>query len=178
LIGGAGHSPNVERPARTARLVLEFADGMAATKTVELPASRGIVAECDSAAVEPGRADWRRSSHHVVGRFGISAFTPSRIRGVLIAKAPVTVAGRRPVTMRVNGTQPRQVGFLYGRLHEVDSVAEAASQVTFRLCTDKPRTFWPGAIALAEPGPFTVHVRQDARAPALRITPRPPKIGG
>ena len=29
LIGGAGHSPNVERPAVTARLIAEFADSRA-----------------------------------------------------------------------------------------------------------------------------------------------------
>jgi len=41
LVEGAGHSPNVERPERTARLILEFADEAGDEAEVPQPPSRG-----------------------------------------------------------------------------------------------------------------------------------------
>jgi hypothetical protein len=50
------------------------------------------------------------------------------------------------------------VGLLYGPSLSVNSVKGAATQVTFKPCPDKPRTTWPGGLALADRQPITLEV--------------------
>ncbi|MGH2981194.1 MAG: alpha/beta fold hydrolase, partial [Solirubrobacterales bacterium] len=102
LIAGAGHSPNVEQPAETARLILGFAREMPRStagqpKQVRSPAPRRIVARCDQAIIGPGPPDWRQRSTES-GPFGLlgpgrNLRTATRVGSAFVTKIPAIVEG-------------------------------------------------------------------------------------
>ncbi|MGH2981735.1 MAG: hypothetical protein ACRDKV_06810, partial [Solirubrobacterales bacterium] len=61
------------------------------------------------------------------------------------------------------------VSLIYGPIRSVRSVAQGADQVTFAPCADKPRTAWPGGIALVERDPITLEVAVGNSIRKLRL---------
>jgi pimeloyl-ACP methyl ester carboxylesterase len=177
LIAGAGHSPNVEKPAETARLILRFARTVPSTTVTPDPgraaAPRKIVARCDQAIIGPGRRNWRKHSV-VAGRFGLSRAdrgfpTAVRVGEALIVKLFALVEGQREVTLKVPRSERGRVGFFYGPVRSVKSVAEAPWQVTFKPCSDKPRTAFPGGLALTERRPVALEVISAGSVKRIRV---------
>jgi alpha/beta hydrolase family protein len=182
MIQGSGHSPNVEKPAETTRLILGFANSNQAPDTTAAgtggsgkgAAGGKIVVTCEDLRFDgPGPPDWRKHSA-VAGPLGLGGAgrdfqNASRIGGVLEAKLPALVEGRQPVILRVPRSERGQVGLVYGGFHRVRAVSAEAQQVTFVPCKDKPRTVWPGALALANRNRITLEVVVAGSVKKLRI---------
>jgi hypothetical protein len=73
------------------------------------------------------------------------------------------------VVLRVPREERGKVGLVYGPIRFVRSIEEASKQVTFRPCADKPRTVWPGGLALASLQPITLEVLVGGRKRTLRL---------
>lgn len=167
LIQGAGHSPNVEKPAQTARLILrlsrETAPSPAAKpKQAQTAAPRRIVARCDQAIIGSGGPDWRKRST-VSGSFGLfgsgrNLRRADRIGSAFVTKIPAVLEGHKQVALRVPASERGQVSLIYGPIHFVRAVDQGADQVTFEPCPKKPRTVWPGGLALADRDRITLEV--------------------
>jgi pimeloyl-ACP methyl ester carboxylesterase len=182
LIQGAGHSPNVEKPAETARLILNMARGMEVRESArtraaqrdDRPASRKVTADCDSDTLAgSGDPDWRRRST-VVGDFGLYGrgrdfSLATRTGSVYVTKIPAFLEGQAPVTLRVPPTEVDRVGLIYGPIHDARALSEAATEVRFVPCRGKPRTPFPGALALADRDPVTLEVVTGRSVKTIRI---------
>jgi pimeloyl-ACP methyl ester carboxylesterase len=180
LIPGAGHSPNVETPARVARLIEGFTKPEFEPSTQ--PASRGLTvktatARCPSAIAGPGAPDWRASST-VAGRFGLfgSGRDFSRAQrvgpGTLETKIPAIVAGHRRVVLRVTEREQGRVGLLWGRAAlrgNRRTIDDAFGRIVFLPCGDQPRTVWPGGLLLASRKRSTLQVETGGRTHSVRI---------
>jgi pimeloyl-ACP methyl ester carboxylesterase len=177
LVQGSGHSPNVEKPLQTARLIDRFARG-APRNAAPKPSSAhsvgpAITARCGTAIIGPGKPNWRRFSA-VVGPFGLSGpgrdfSKATRIGSALVTKIFALVEGHKPVILRVPATEQGQVGLIYGSIHFVRAVGQAARQVTFEPCPQKPRTAWPGGLALTNRQRITLDVVVGGSVKKLRI---------
>ncbi|MDQ2939658.1 MAG: alpha/beta fold hydrolase [Actinomycetota bacterium] len=182
LIQGAGHSPNVEKPTEAAQLILRFAKSVAASEAPRSSpggnrnrvAARKITADCDSIRLAgAGDPNWRKRST-VVGRFGLygsgrNLSTASRMGTAFVTKIPAILEGRKAVTLRVPASEEGRIGLIYGGHLFVHAVDEGAAQVTFKPCPDKPRTTWPGGLALADRHPITLEVLIDGSVKKVRI---------
>ena len=182
LIQGAGHSPNVERPAETARLILNLARWVEARERAQAKPTRSasratpekIVADCESVRIAgPGDPNWRKRST-AVGSFGLygagrDLSNADKVGSAYVTKVPAIVEGRRAVTLRVPASEKDEIGLIYGSIHFVRAVDQAATQVTFKPCADKPRTVWPGGLALADRKPITLEVVAGGMVETLRL---------
>jgi pimeloyl-ACP methyl ester carboxylesterase len=183
LVQGAGHSPNVEKPAETAALIERFDRSTAAsaaagpapsTANSKRPQGGKITVTCDDITfIGSGRPNWRTYSA-VAGPFGLSGAgrdfaTAQPVGGVLETKMPAIVEGTGPVIVRVPEAERGQVGLIYGRFHRVHTVGEAAQQVIFKPCADKPRTVWPGVLALASRHRITLEVVVGGKVRRLNV---------
>ena len=194
LVQGAGHSPNVEKPAVTARLVLGFAKPAAFPKLPpEKPplgkhgprrsqatgpskaarqVSTELVARCHKAIIGPGPDNWRERSI-VAGRFGLAKgnlgmATP--VDGVLTAKRMALVAGRKKLILRVPAAERDRVRLNYGTLRNIHPFTAGAVQITFAPCQDKRRTVWPGGLMLKDRKPVTLEVVSDGGTTRIRVS--------
>lgn len=181
LIRGAGHSPNVEAPAQTAKLILGFAKPSVAPEPPpqkpalgKHPPRRGkataVTAGCGDAIIGSGKPDYRRHSTST-GSFslfggGRDFANATRTGKVFVTKIPAVVAGH--VTVRVS-VDPRKAGLLYGPVHTARRVEDGAATVTFVPCKDKSRTVWPGGLVLAARAPVTVRVTAAGRKSSIRV---------
>ena len=180
LIGGAGHSPNVERPAQTAKLILGFAKPSALPKPPpQKPplgkhppkrpgGSRRVAATCDDAIIGSGPADYRRRAT-TTGSFslfggGRDFAHAARTGKVFVTKIPAVVAGHATVRVSV---EPGRAGLLYGPVHTARRVEAGAASVAFVPCRDKPRTVWPGGLVLPARSPVTLHVVAAGRKSSI-----------
>jgi pimeloyl-ACP methyl ester carboxylesterase len=178
LIQGAGHSPNVEKPAETARLVARLAGEVRAPPPPqkaggEREASRKIVARCQQAVIGAGRPNWREQST-VAGPLGLfgtgrDLIKAQKMGSAFVTKIPLIVEGHSPVLLRVPTAEKGQVGLIYGPINSAHAVDQAAEQVTFKPCEDKPRTVWPGGLALADRDPITLEVVAGGSVKTLRL---------
>jgi pimeloyl-ACP methyl ester carboxylesterase len=180
LIPGAGHSPNVETPARVAALIESFAkpEFEPSTKPASTAQDMGTAtARCPSAIAGPGAPDWRAKST-VAGRFGLfgSGRDFSRAatvgHGTLETKIPAIVAGHGRVVLRVTEREQGQVGLLWGRAAlrgDRRTIGEAFGRIVFLPCADKPRTVWPGGLLLASRKRITLQVDAGGRTRTVRI---------
>jgi pimeloyl-ACP methyl ester carboxylesterase len=186
LIQGPGHSPNVEKPAKTAQLILRFAkqtpaapsggppgkhpsDGRGETASAAPPAQ--FVARCDKAIIGPGRPNWRKRSI-VAGRFGLARGdfgTAQVVNGILVAKRMALVAGREKVVLRVPAAERSRVRLNYGLLRNLDSFGDGPVQITFAPCPDKPRTVWPGGLMLQDRRPVKLEVVGGGKTTVIRV---------
>jgi pimeloyl-ACP methyl ester carboxylesterase len=182
LIQGAGHSPNVEKPAETATLIINLARWVEtrekararAARRIDRPAPEQLTVDCESNRLAgPGDPDWRKRST-VVGRFGLYGpgrdfDTASRMGSAYVTKIPAIVEGRRAVTLRVPRAEEGQVGLIYGPIRSVAAVGDAATRVTFEPCPDRVRTVWPGGLALADRDPVRLEVVSRGSTKQVRI---------
>jgi pimeloyl-ACP methyl ester carboxylesterase len=177
LIQGSGHSPNVEKPAQTSRLILRFARHSPRSPAAKPnPGQRigpAISARCDKAIIGPGKPDWRKFSA-VVGPFGLSGSGrdfrgAQRIGSALVTKIMAVVEGHKPVILRVPAAEQGRIGLIYGSIHFVRAVGQAARQVTFEPCPNKPRTVWPGGLALTNRHRITLEVTAGEKTTKLQI---------
>jgi hypothetical protein len=182
LIQGAGHSPNVEKPAETARLIINLATWVETrakarartARKVKRPAPEQLTVDCESNRLAgPGDPNWRQRST-VVGQFGLYGpgrdfNTVSRMGSAYATKIPAIVEGRRAVTLRVPRAEEGQVGLIYGPIRSVAAVGDAATRVTFEPCPDLARTVWPGGLALADRDPVRLEVVSRGSAKQIRI---------
>lgn len=185
LIEGAGHSPNVEAPAETARLVLGFAREVAREQAAEQSQSKqpraaaggkrrpSLSAGCGDAIIGSGDPRWRRRST-VSGPLGLYGSgrdfgTAQRSRGILVTKLPVVVEGRNAATLSIVGSDRDRVGLLYGPARQPRPLAASPVRIVFRPCQGKPRTVWPGGLALADRRPVTLQVTQGGKTLRVRV---------
>jgi pimeloyl-ACP methyl ester carboxylesterase len=178
LVQGAGHSPNVERPAETAALILRFSREAArspAAKPKQAPkaAPRRVVARCEQAIIGPGAPDWRKQST-VSGSFGLfgsgrNLSRADRIGTAFVTKVPAVLEGHKKVVLRVPASERGRVSLIYGPIHLVRAVNQGADQVTFRPCPSKPRTVWPGGLALADRHRIKLDVIADGSVKRLEV---------
>ncbi len=177
LINGAGHSPNVEKPTRVAKLIGSFAAPEPEPSNRSGEFIRSTTARCQTAIAGPGRADWRRGSS-VAGPFGLFGggrdFSKAQRvgRGSLEAKIPAIVEGHGRVVLRLPEREHGQVGLLWGHTALTGnwrSVRDAFDRVVFLPCTDKPRTVWPGGLLLADRRPIALRVVIGDRTNTVRI---------
>ncbi len=167
LVLGAGHSPNVEKPAETAALILRFSREAARSpaakpKPARTPAPRRVVARGDQAIIGPGSPDWRKQST-VSGSFGLfgsgrNLRRADKIGTAFVTKIPAVLEGHKKVVLRVPTSERGRVSLIYGPIHLVRAVDQGADQVTFQPCPSKPRTVWPGGLALADRHRITLEV--------------------
>jgi hypothetical protein len=139
------------------------------------------VAPCDKAIIGHGSADWRSESI-VAGPVGVRR-QPLRqmspTRNGLVAKMPVLVEGRAPLTVTVSVPEGlrQRVFLLYGRAFDRDGKPSTSftntrgySETEFQPCGNKPRTIWPGAIRVKGDKPVHLLVRAEGEAPVpLRL---------
>jgi hypothetical protein len=189
LVPGAGHSPNVEKPAQTAKLVLGFARPTALPKLPpEKPplgkhapkrAGRGggatgqVIATCDDAIIGSGKAGYRKQST-TAGPFslfggGRDFSNASRQGQVFVAKMPAIVAGHGSVTVSVSGGDRNRAGLVYGSLHTPNSLGDGATTVVFKPCGDKPRTVFPGGMVMTDRHPVKLQVRSGGKTRSLTV---------
>jgi pimeloyl-ACP methyl ester carboxylesterase len=180
-VRGAGHSPNVEKPAETAALILRFAaeprrpaaSGSTGPTQAHGAAGPAVTATCGKAIIGPGRAGWRRRST-AAGPFGL--FGAGRdlsqaqpIGEIYVTKVPAVLEGRRSAVLRVPASERSRAGLIYGPINSAHTLAETARQVTFRPCPDKPRTVWPGGLGLADRKPLTLELAVGGSVRRLRL---------
>jgi pimeloyl-ACP methyl ester carboxylesterase len=191
IVQGAGHSPNVEKPAQTAKLVLGFARPTALpTLPPEKPplgkhpprraggggdgrTARQVVATCDDAIIGSGQPDYRKRST-TAGTFslfggGRDFSNASRQGNVFVAKMPAIVAGHAAVTVTVSPKDQSRARLVYGSLHSPRSLADGATSVVFKPCGDKPRTVYPGGMVLADRRPVKLQVKRGGRTGSLTV---------
>jgi pimeloyl-ACP methyl ester carboxylesterase len=181
LIQGAGHSPNVEKPAEISRLILRLAEEVRAVpaatskpapgKTASSPGK--VVARCGQAIIGAGRPNYKKQSTLAgpVGLFGggRNLSRAQKIGTAFVTKIPLIVEGHGAVVVRVPATEKGRVGLIYGPVNSARAVDQAATQVTFEPCRDKPRTVWPGGLALADRKPITLEVVAGGSVKKLRV---------
>ena len=193
LVHGAGHSPNVEKPAQTAKLVLGFARPTALpTLPPEKPplgkhpprrAGGGgggpgspagqVTATCDDAIIGSGQPDYRKRST-TAGAFslfggGRDFSNASRQGQVFVAKMPAIVAGHAGVTVTVSASDQGRARLVYGSLHSPRNLGDGATTVVFKPCGDKPRTVYPGGMVLADRRPVKLQVKSSGRTSSLTV---------
>jgi len=190
LIQGAGHSPNVEKPAQTARLILGFAKPTALPKLPpekpplgkhaprragggEARTAKQVTATCSNAIIGSGPADYRRRSV-TTGTFSLFGggrnFANASPQGqVLVAKVPAVVAGHGAVTVSVRPGDRGRVGLIYGPLHSARRLDDGAASVLFKPCGDKPRTVYPGGFVMTSRRAVTLQVKSGGRTRSLTI---------
>jgi pimeloyl-ACP methyl ester carboxylesterase len=175
LIPGSGHSPNVEAPNETAHLILRFAGSAgAAPSAIPPPAAKSesagppITVGCDATIGAAGPPDWRKVAFAHVGRFGLGskkavpkglAHYPRGKAGDLTSvQLQALVEGHGQVELEVPEAEQSRVGLVYGKANGAATLPEAARRVTFKPCPGKPRTVWPGGLALVDRRPITLDV--------------------
>ena len=180
LIEGAGHSPNVEKPAQVARLILAFARPEFEPKPQRQPPGQGVrstTARCQSAIIGSGAPDWRKKSA-VAGPLGLFGsgrdFSKASTvgPGTLGTKIPAIVAGKRRVVLVVPAAERKRVGLVWGHgavAKNPHRIAAAFGRVVFSPCSDKPRTVWPGGLLLGDRNPITLQVISGGHSRELRI---------
>jgi pimeloyl-ACP methyl ester carboxylesterase len=181
LVQGAGHSPNVEKPVETARLILRLAAEVG-TPPAQPPKPAGgqqatspgkIVARCQQSIIGSGRPGYRKRSS-VAGPLalfgtGRDLSKAQKIGTAFVTKIPLILEGHEQVVLRVPSDERGKVGLIYGPINIARAVGQAANQVTFKPCRDKPRTVWPGGLALAERKPITLEVVTGGSVKKLRV---------
>jgi hypothetical protein len=142
------------------------------------------VATCDKAILGSGSADWRRESV-VAGPAGVrrnplGQMTPSP-QG-LTTKMPILVEGRAPETVSVSvPLRLRNRVFLYygrvigrdGKPTTLFTEARGYSEVEFELCSDRPRTIWPGGVRIKGRAPVHLLVQAEGQKPIRLPLGRP-----
>jgi pimeloyl-ACP methyl ester carboxylesterase len=179
LIEGAGHSPNVEKPAQVAKLVLAFAKPEFEPKPKQKPKQRvrTTTAKCQSATIGSGTPDWRKKSAVAgpLGLFGAGRDFSNATRigpGTLQTKIPAFVAESRRTALVVPAAERGRIGLLWGHAAvagNIRRIGDAFGRVVFAPCVDKPRTVWPGGLLLADRSPVTLTVISDRHRFRLRI---------
>jgi pimeloyl-ACP methyl ester carboxylesterase len=187
LIQGSGHSPNVEKPTETERLIERLIDSTKvagkpqpnASSIVAQTAGPAVTAPCGKAIIGAGPPDWRKVAVGMAGRFGIGSkkalpgglahAAGGRVGEVFPVQLQALVEGHEKVVLRVPASQRSRVGLIYGPTNGARTLAEAARQVTFKPCPDKPRTVWPGGLALVKRGPVTLDVVAGNSVKRLRL---------
>jgi pimeloyl-ACP methyl ester carboxylesterase len=187
LIQGSGHSPNVEKPTETERLIERLIDSTKvagkpqpnASSIVAQTAGPAVTAPCGKAIIGAGPPDWRKVAVGMAGRFGIGSkkalpgglahAAGGRVGEVFPVQLQALVEGHEKVVLRVPASQHSRVGLIYGPTNGARTLAEAARQVTFKPCPDKPRTVWPGGLALVTRGPVTLDVVAGNSVKRLRL---------
>jgi pimeloyl-ACP methyl ester carboxylesterase len=177
LIQGSGHSPAYEKPVQTARLIERFArqhpPAPAPGRGPQQVVGPALKARCGDGFIGAGKPNWRRFSI-VAGPFGLTKpprgfGSASRVGSALVIKLPAIVEGHRDVVVRVPAAEQGRVGLVYGPIHFVRSVGEAARQITFEPCPGKPRTPWGGGLALTNRRSITLEVTGGAKTRRLRV---------
>ncbi len=180
LIPGAGHSPNVEKPARVARLIEAFAKPEPEPKATGQPAGRegrSTVVGCEAVTIGAGQPDWRRMST-VAGPFGLFGAgrdfaKAARIApGTLETKIPAILEGHQRVVLNVPREEQGEVGLLWGPTAlrgGQQRVDDGFEQITFVPCAYKPRTVWPGGLLLASRKRISLLVSVAGHTHSLRI---------
>ena len=188
LVQGAGHSPNVEKPAQTAGLIERFSDSTkvgathqpgGAPAAASNTAGPAITVRCNQAIIGAGPPDWRKIAVGVAGPFGLGSkeglprglahSTGGRVGEVFSVQLQALVEGHRKVVLRVPDSERSRVGLIYGHTSGANSLPEAARQVTFEPCADKPRTVWPGGLALLDRQPITLEVLSAGKVRRLNV---------
>jgi pimeloyl-ACP methyl ester carboxylesterase len=186
LISGAGHSPNVERPDETARLILRFSRSRdRAPSPAGSPSSASetagppITVGCEGAIIAAGPPDWRRGAFGATGSFGLgfkravpgglANYEGAKVGDVFSVQLQALVEGHSKVVLRVPRSERSRVGLVYGQASGATRLPQAARQATFQPCADKPRTVWPGGLALADRRPITLEVVFGQSVRKLRL---------
>jgi pimeloyl-ACP methyl ester carboxylesterase len=186
LIEGSGHSPNVEKPAQTANLILRLASSEGHAPSSTRPptadsesAGAPITVDCDASIGAAGPPDWRKVAFAHVGRFGLGSkkAVPNGLAGYPRGKAGDLISvqlqglveGHGPVVLKVPEAEQSRVGLVYGKVNGASTLPEAARRVTFRPCPGKPRTVWPGGLALVDRRPITLDVVLGKSVKKLRL---------
>lgn len=142
------------------------------------------VAPCEKAIIGSGSADWRSESV-AAGPVGVRQrplrqMSPSA-QG-LTTKMPILVEGRAPETVTVSVPQNlRDRVFLYygnligrdGKPTTLFTEARGYGETKFELCSNKPRTVWPGGIRIKGRAPVHLLVEIEGQPPKRLPLGRP-----
>ncbi len=178
LIEGAGHSPNVEKPAQVAALIKAFAAPEPEPgRRGSGPSFRSTAARCGSAIIGPGRPGWR-SHAAVAGPLGLTGperdFSRAHRIGprTMQTKIMALVEDQRRVVLRVPESEQGEVGLLWGHAALAGGqrrVNQAFDRIVFVPCAEKSRTVWPGGLLLASRKRITLRVEVGGRHLRLRL---------
>lgn len=129
-------------------------------------ASARDVASCGEAALGEPDDGWRKESA-VAGRFGL--YGPARdLRGPEIirrdnglfgAKLPAIIEGTDPVVLSVPNRWLGRVAIDFGDLYTAKSLSQAHDRVTFRPCSKRDATGWPGGLIFNTRKSFELEVQ-------------------
>lgn len=144
------------------------------------PVPSANVAPCEKAIIGHGSADWR-SEAIVAGPVGVGR-RPLRAmeqtRNGLTTKMMILAEGRAPetVTVSVPRRLRHRVFLYYGRVIGRDGKpttsfrgARGYSETEFQLCSNKPRTIWPGGIRIKGRKPVHLLVWVEGEAAPIRL---------
>jgi hypothetical protein len=132
------------------------------------------VAPCDKAIIGHGAAGWRSESV-VAGPVGVRWHplrAMSRTGNGLVAKMPLLVEGRAPMTVTVSVPPAlrQRVFLLYGNVRDRDGNPSFSfrntrgySETEFQPCDNKPRTIWPGGIRIKGEKPVRLLVAVEGQ---------------
>ena len=170
------------------RLRLSLTGALAALALAGIASAEDVpsvnTAPCEKAMIGHGSADWRSESVTAgpvgVRRQPLSQMSPSP-RG-LTTKMPILVEGRAPQTVTVSVPEAlrTRVFLYYGRVIGRDGKpttlftrARGYSETKFELCSDKPRTVWPGGIRVKGRASVRLLVLVDGEEPIRLPLGRP-----
>lgn len=136
-------------------------------------------ADCSKAMIGTGGPGWRAKSRFA-GPVGVTKAPLARMErtgsGDYVAKVPLIVEGRDPVTVSVPPAMRGRMFLYYGRVIGRDgkpttAFAEARGygETEFRPCTDKPRTVWPGGLRIKGSAPVHLLVQTGGGAEPIPL---------
>jgi hypothetical protein len=146
------------------------------------------VATCSKAIIGSGKAGWRSEST-VAGPVGVAKGalrqTWQAPNGLLYAKLPLLLEGKRAVTVSVPPSLRKRVFLYYGRIEGPDgrvassfAAARGYGETEFQPCTDKPRTIWPGGLRIKGTAPVHLLVHQGGGAAPVPLRLGRPETSG
>lgn len=137
-------------------------------------------ATCDDAIMGEGPDDWRSRGITAgpVTVFKAPLARMTRTRNGLVAKMPMLIRGRAPVTVSVPPALRGRVFLYYGRVIGRDGKpttsftnARGYGETRFELCASRNRTPFPGGVRVlgTKPVRLTVAVEGEPTASTLRL---------